>query len=191
MITGIVESVPMGLVLGATLIWLILVQGSDLQQAMIDYSINTIILLRNDFASPKLDLLGKVISQLGDKAVLGGSVFFAVHYLGKVEAYTVMTGFSLGVTFLGMLKLFYMEGRPFFLNGAIHPTSCKDLEYGFPSGHACVTASTYVTLYYCMCKRFTFLRDSSFLQFVGYLFLAGCLVLIAFTRLYEGVHSID
>jgi len=32
----------------------------------------------------------KIVSQFGDKALLGGSVFFAVHWLGKVEALAVM-----------------------------------------------------------------------------------------------------
>ena len=92
----------------------------------------------------------KIVSELGDKTCLGFSVFFALHWLGKVEGYTVMTGFSVGVTFLGMLKLIYQEGRPFFLDGRIEPVSCKDLEYGYPSGHAVVTLSTYLPLLYCL-----------------------------------------
>jgi len=52
-----------------------------------------------------------------------------------------------------MFKLYFAEGRPFFLNPAIHPQSCKDLEFGFPSGHTSATSATYLTLYFCIIRK--------------------------------------
>ena len=58
----------------------------------------------------------KAISEFGDKAFLGGAVYFATHWLGKTEGFTVMTAFCLSTTFLGLLKLYFTEGRPYFID---------------------------------------------------------------------------
>ena len=129
-------------------------QYSDLRQKHIQDSIKLITYLRTSWASSKVDLFFKLISQFGDKALLAGAVFFAVHWLGKTEAFAVMLAFTLGTTSLGMLKLYVAEPRPFFLSPDVIPASCKDLEYGFPSGHATVATSTFGTLLYCTSNKF-------------------------------------
>ena len=133
----------------------------------------------------------KLISELGDKAMLGNAVFFANHWLGKTEGFTVMTAFGLSVTFLGMLKLFFMEGRPFFIDPKVSPASCKDLEYGFPSGHATVSTAVYLTLFYCTCQKIMFIRESVVLQFALLAILLGGIFIVCFSRLFLGVHSTD
>ena len=86
--------------------------------------------------------------------MLGFAVFFSVHWIGKTEAFMVMTAFDLSVAVLGSLKLYYAEPRPYFLSPELHPASCKDLEYGYPSGHTTITASVYITLCVCMTAVF-------------------------------------
>ena len=133
----------------------------------------------------------KLISEAGDKAFLGSSVYFAAHWLGKTEGYTVMTAFSLSVTFLGMLKLLFTEGRPFFVDPSVTPASCKDLEYGFPSGHATVSTATYLTLLYCMSQKIGLLRDNLILQLALFVIVICAIFLVCFSRLFMGVHSMD
>ena len=133
----------------------------------------------------------KIISQFGDKTILGFLVYFSTHWIGKVEGFAVMSAFSLSVTALGTLKLFYTEGRPFFLNSDVHPVSCKDLEYGFPSGHATVTFCMYITMFYCMTKKYSLLKESVLLQALGFVSIVLFLILVAFSRIFVGVHSVD
>ena len=142
-------------------------------------------------ATKSNDFVMKIISEFGDKACLGASVFFAVHWLGKTEAFTVMTAFSLSVTSLGLFKLYFCEGRPFFLNPDIHPQSCSDLEYGFPSGHTTVTTCTYGTLLYCMVQKWAFIKRSLCLQILSFLALMAFVSIVGFSRLFLGVHSLD
>ena len=158
---------------------------------LIQYSGFVIINFRERLGTKSNDFVMKVISEFGDKACLGASVFFAVHWLGKTEAFTVMTAFSVSVTCLGMFKLYFCEGRPFFLNPEIHPQSCSNLEYGFPSGHTTVTACTYGTLLYCMVRKWPFLKQSLCLQVLGFLALCAFVTIVGFSRLFVGVHSID
>lgn len=133
----------------------------------------------------------KMISQLGDKALLGGAVYFAHHWLGKTEGFAVMTAFSVSVSFLGMLKLLFAEGRPFFLDTRVHPASCKDLEYGFPSGHATISTATYFTLLFCLIRKVPLLRDNITLQMLAMIALFGVVNVVCFSRLFLGVHSLD
>ena len=133
----------------------------------------------------------KLISELADKTFLGGAVFFAVHWIGKVEAFTVMTSFALSVSFLGMLKLFFMEPRPFFCGSTIRPATCKDLEYGFPSGHATTYTAVYFTLYFCTVKKLPFFRDSLLNHLLLFALMMLGLALVCFSRLFLGVHSLD
>ena len=76
------------------------------------------------------------------------------------------------------------------MNPDIHPSSCKDLEYGYPSGHSCGTTCTYIAMYHCFMIRH--MKIQSRLCFFSGLF--GVLILlltVAFSRAYIGIHSWD
>lgn len=163
---------------------------------MIEWSIQEIISLRSLYATNITDLFFKIVSQFGDKAILGFTVFFTVHWIGKTEAFMVMTAFDLSVTALGTLKLYYAEPRPYFLSTDLHPASCKDLEYGYPSGHTTITACVYITLFYCMACLFLFSKKGNFCESLltslfWFIVLCFFLLFIGFSRLFLGVHSID
>lgn len=105
-----------------------------------------------------------------------------------------MTAFTLGTTLLGMLKLHFREGRPFFLTDEIVPASCKDLEYGFPSGHATVATSTFATLLFCAINKRSFgnsLSNNVWVCCMAWLILCVAILVVCFSRLFLGVHSID
>ena len=187
----VVSRISIPFLTGALLTFMFVFHGSNSQKFMIDQSGIAIVYLRENYATKTTDFAMKIMSELGDKALLGGSVFFAVHWLGKIEALTVMSAFTLSTTSLGMLKLYFIEPRPFFLNPNIHPSTCKDLEYGFPSGHTTVTACTYLTLLFCISQKWAFLNESKVLQVLSVVLLACVLVVIGFSRLFLGVHSID
>lgn len=99
-----------------------------------------------------------------------------------------MTAFATSVTIVGLLKLHFAEGRPYFLNGAIKPHSCKDLEFGYPSGHSAATSATYITLYYCVYRHYRF---NKLLFAIGALGLVGLLKTVGASRIFLGAHSLD
>ena len=98
---------------------------------------------------------------------------------------------------MGLLKLYFAEGRPFFLNSAIRPQSCKDLEFGYPSGHTAATSATYLTLYFCLIRKMeltctrTSRQTNRLIKVIGLLVVFLGLVIIGFSRLYVGAHSFD
>ena len=131
----------------------------------------------------------KLVSEVGDKAGLGAIIFLTVHTLDRKDAFITAFAFCLSVTVTGILKLLFAEGRPYFLNDKIHPSSCG-LEYGNPSGHTCVTTCVYTTLYFAvMVKKLKIKSKVCLLAgLVGvFLFIAT----VAFSRAYNGVHSYD
>ena len=74
---------------------------------MVEHSGRAIIELRERYATKQVEFVMSLISEIGDKTCLGASVSFSVHWLGKTEAFTVMTAFSLSVTTLGAAKLYF------------------------------------------------------------------------------------
>ena len=170
--------------------WLTWFDQSNLKYRLNEYSSTNLIYLRNEIASPGLDFRMKLVSQLGDKTGLGGLIFLAVHLMDRNDSFVAATAFCMSVTLVGVLKLFYQEGRPFFLNPAIYPNSCDDLEYGYPSGHSCATACTYITIYNCFMIRHLKVR-SQLCFFSGLFGVLLLLLAVAFSRAYVGVHSYD
>ena len=171
-------------------LWLFWFESSTLKQRLIDYSATNLQYLRHDIASPGLDFRMKLVSQLGDKTGLGGIIFLAVHTLERKDSFIAAIAFCVSVTLVGVLKLAYAEGRPFFLNPGIHPSSCNDLEYGYPSGHSCATTCVYITLYNCLMIRHLKIK-SMFCFFSGLVGVIIILGAVAWSRAYNGVHSYD
>jgi len=91
------------------------------------------------------------------------------------------------------IKLHLTEPRPFFLTDAtgqsIVPSSCKDLEYGYPSGHAFVTTCTFLTLFHF--ATINLKGKYGVYKMVAYVVLTLTLFIVAFSRAYNGVHSFD
>ena len=172
------------------IIWLVWFETSHLKSKLIEYSATNLTYLRDEIASPGLDFRMKLVSQLGDKAGLGGIIFLSVHVMDRKDSFVVATAFCLSVTLVGVFKLFYEQGRPFFLNPAIHPSSCNDLEFGYPSGHSCATTCTFMTIYNCFMIRHIKVQ-SKLCFFSGFLCVLLLLGAVALSRAYNGVHSYD
>ena len=131
----------------------------------------------------------KLVSEIGDKLGLGGNIFLAVHGLERKDSFIGAFAFCLSVTVTGVLKLFHAEGRPYFLNSNLHPSSCS-MEYGNPSGHSCVTTCVYITLYFSLMVKNLKIKSKVCL-FSGLVGVIGFISIVAFSRAYNGAHSYD
>jgi|LauGreDrversion4_2_1035121.scaffolds.fasta_scaffold629523_2 membrane-associated phospholipid phosphatase len=117
------------------------------------------------------------LAELGNKSGLGFVVLFSKHFGTNAQAFTAIVAFTLTSAFNTCEKMVLMEPRPYFLT-KVAPLSCKDLEFGNPSGHAMVVTALYMTI--------TAKMDFKIKATV----LLTCVV-VALNRFFMGVHSLD
>ena len=91
---------------------------------------------------------------------------------------------SLGA--LSILKSLHHEARPFFVT-ELRPTFCLN-EYGSPSGHAITSTSMYFTMWRLMCRHY---RPGSLKYYLTFALVAVVVAAIAFSRLFNGVHTFN
>jgi len=72
---------------------------------------------RGEYQDDKLDLLYKLISELGDKVGLGLLVVLATNLLKQEHAFVCGIASIVSVTIVSVEKLAYFEPRPFFVDG--------------------------------------------------------------------------
>lgn len=90
--------------------------------------------VRNKYATRFYDQIAHVISELGDKYIVGIIIFIGYHTLDTGKSFIVMLAAVLCLAFSCVLKSIYHEARPFFI-GDFRPNGCR-FEYGNPSGHS-------------------------------------------------------
>lgn len=90
-----------------------------------------------------------------------------------------MTAFSFSSAFNTLEKMIRQEHRPYFLT-PVTPLSCKDIEYGNPSGHAMVVTAVYLTIS----------NDLNLNIWLKLCVILMCIV-VSLNRFYMGVHSYD
>lgn len=110
------------------------------------------------------------------------AVCFAVHYMRKSYALTVLAAVAFGNLINSILKTYWHEPRPYFLSRDIVPYSCKNFEYGYPSGHA----MGFMLVYRTFCNLMT---TSHTLKIQVGLFASA--IMVSYNRAQQGVHSFD
>jgi undecaprenyl-diphosphatase len=123
------------------------------------------------------------ITALGSFAVLGIVLIAVVGYLlliGRRVAAWLMLGAVLGgVALNSVLKLFFARPRPELVAPAV-----KVYTASFPSGHAAISAITYLTLAALLARTTTSRRIRTYFIAIGVLLT----FLIGLSRVYLGVH---
>ena len=106
------------------------------------------------------------------------------HVFDVPNAFVVSATIYTALGVLSISKSFFHEARPFFVT-ELTPTKCW-LEYGNPSGHSITSTSLYLTIWDLVCRRFQ--ADKTMRRVSLAVTLFTCF-LIAFSRLYHGVHT--
>ena len=135
---------------------------------------------RND----SLNKLFNAFSEMSDKYAYVVIIGATYHVFDVPNAFVVTTTIYTALGILSISKSFMHEARPFFVSD-ITPTKCW-LEYGNPSGHSITSTSLYLTIWDLVNRRFEADRKTRIISLIFTLFTC---FMIAFSRLYHGVHT--
>jgi len=144
--------------------------------------------MRNKYATPQGDKFFKIVSEFGDKYVMTACVILSYMFMDLTKSFTISLNAYSALALLSILKSINHEARPFHLHD-ITPTKCP-LEYGNPSGHSLLSSSLYLTFWNMACRSFNWKRGTFMHAFTFVLTIAGIL-LVAFSRIYHGVHTFN
>ena len=163
---------------------------TGLKKFLLDISFDIIVYLRNDVSTRTIDSLAKAISYFGEGIGLGGIFYFSACLLKIEHSFICINALNLSVIAVGVLKFVFSEGRPFFVDPRIHPSSCKTIEFGFPSGHSAGSTASFITIVYFILQERNKTRNK-LIDLITYAVLAVLLLSVAFSRSFVGVHSFD
>ena len=134
--------------------------------------------------SNSLDIVFKIVSEFSDKYAYVVIIGATYHWFDNANAFLVTAVIYTALGVLSVVKSFLHEARPFFVS-EITPTKCW-LEYGNPSGHSITSLSLYLTVWDLASKEF---KASPCKRRILLAFTLLICFLIAFSRIYHGVHT--
>ena len=131
--------------------------------------------------SPFLDFLVSLITRLGEEEIIIAVICIAYWSINKMFAYkTGIIFFLAGLTVQGA-KIIFRVPRPWVLYPSFNPVESameRATGYSFPSGHTQVGASLFGSL------------GAQFKQVFLKIIFFTIVILIAFSRMYLGVHTL-
>ena len=130
----------------------------------------------------------KIITNFGTITILIPLVII-IHLLLPINiSYTFLSVLILSCYFDNILKIIYSNPRPFW----IEPSIKKECDGGFgnPSGHSFTSFSTYLSLWNIIIER-PFFENKKFLKIILFIIFFIFSFLIALSRIYLSVHSIN
>lgn len=159
-------------------VWSLIYHASGLRKQLLDYSLEVLPQIQTKERSWLVGFLAVIGGEIGQTL----AVLFSHHYMRKSYALTVMTAVAMGNLINSLLKTYWHEPRPFFIKSEIVPYSCKNFEYGYPSGHAMGFMLVYRTLTNLYVTHHSF-------KVRTVLFTAA--IMVSYNRAQQGVHSFD
>ena len=157
-------------------------------QALFTYSLTYEQNLQNSLSEISFQFF-KILSFLGNGPLIGLGLFFILCFFPLVKTIMICLGIIFMVYIQDILKLFYADPRPFWINTILFQGKCET-SYGNPSGHS--LTSFYFILSFCYyINMMEKIKNNITMKIIVY--LLGFLIssLTAFSRLALGVHSIN
>ena len=106
------------------------------------------------------------------------------HIFDVPNAFVVTTTIYTALGILSLSKSILHEARPFFVY-ELTPTKCW-LEYGNPSGHSITSMALYLTIWDLTCRK---AKANTHQRRISLFFTLLTVFMIAFSRIYHGVHT--
>ena len=119
-------------------------------------------------------------------------VFVVVSYMSMdvSKSFTIGLSANAALALVTILKSINNEPRPFHV-ADIKPTKCW-LEFGNPSGHSLATTNLYFTFWDMLCRENGWTYKKASLKMKSSFAVAIVwILLVAFSRIYHGVHTIN
>jgi hypothetical protein len=139
-----------------------------------------------------MDVLMTLLSQLGDKFGLFGAMSISHHFNNEGNSFISSTQLCVFVLISQTVKSIIREPRPLMVDGAINVEDCKHMEFGNPSSHVYGATFMWITCVYLLCKDYIYKHriqgaGPTVLKIIHVVFVV--LFIVAFSRVYKGVHS--
>jgi membrane-associated phospholipid phosphatase len=150
---------------------------------LFDYSIPHLKMIEAS-RTPGISKFFAIISELSDKYAYIVYIGFSYQMMDVPNAFVVSLTIYTALGVLSILKSINNEARPFFITDIV-PTKCW-LEYGNPSGHSITSISLYLTMWKLICRHYSVTNRTRYTALSFTLMMA---FLIAFSRIYNGVHT--
>ena len=83
------------------------------KEFLFDVSLPLLKNIRENYATPKLDLAFQIVSQIGDKIGFTFSIIISYYFLDVERSFTVSLASYASIALLSFLKSANHEGRPF------------------------------------------------------------------------------
>ena len=127
-----------------------------------------------------------ILSKIGD-GDLYLAIFLVYYVCGNIaKALYIMTYICAGSFLLTVTKMIYMEPRPYFVDDQITCLDKCSAEYGNPSGHSVIAG-----YFLMLCLDYFHDKPQSVLKKICFVFAASIKLLIGYSRLYVGAHSLN
>ena len=111
----------------------------------------------------------------------------------RLEMVSFLIASLLNVFLMCILKLIYSEPRPYMSNPLIRLSECS-VEYGNPSGHSLICAFYFFTIIWLYDQNIAIILENGRLNYrrLGLIIITILsILLVAFSRVYLGVHSLN
>jgi membrane-associated phospholipid phosphatase len=132
------------------------------------------------------------ISKLGSKKfktfLLSIAFSMCNHYHTFLYALIAYTSMAL----CAILKINFQQPRPFWLSDDVKALSCE-FGYGYPSNHVITTVPAFLIFYEIVFYRFEVdkLLNGKIYWWIGFLIVLFLSIVVGFSRMVLGVHSLD
>ena len=171
-----------------SLIFLIIMIEYIYKNSLFSYSLTYEQNLQNYFSDTSMAFF-KIISFLGNGVLIGIGLFFIICFFPLVKSIMLCIGVIFMVYLHDVIKLFYGDPRPFWINNILFQGECET-SYGNPSGHS--LNSFYFFLSFCYyINKMKNIKNNNKMKIIIYLIAIFISGLIAFSRLALGVHSLN
>jgi membrane-associated phospholipid phosphatase len=120
------------------------------------------------------------------------AILVAYVWMSRPRAYYYVLLYGITVAIMSLTKIAYHEPRPYMTESEVYVNGCT-AEYGNPSGHAMLISSIMLTAFFDLyfSDPDTYARSNK----VVFGIVLGCdigfILLVGFSRLFNGVHTID
>jgi len=112
-------------------------------------------------------------------------------YNDRLSMINALISLALNGYIMSILKLLYSDPRPYMSSPDIKLYECS-VENGNPSGHSFLSAYFFLLFLWLLDKNvFNFLKEKNYKKLIFLLFLFFWIFLVAFSRVFLGVHSLN
>jgi membrane-associated phospholipid phosphatase len=126
---------------------------------------------------------------LGSNSIFIPLLIMVYNYVNIYKTYTLLMSLLISIGSFSILKVVYSSPRPYFKNEKIETFGCEG-GWGNPSGNCLSSMAFYLTLWHIItdCKE---LRNQKLIKNIYLLVTCLLIVLIMFSRIMVGAHSIN